>query len=820
MLISHPAEKNVKSKPLKEHLFNVGESSRKKVKESRLNLTVIEKNDLEQLAFFIGIFHDFGKATTFFQEYIKSKEHKGDQWTKHSLLSAAVCYYFVKDELQSRLWAYAAFMVIKRHHGNLEAFERTEDDYSKSSLSVAKKQLKNSIDKYYNELEAFYSDHVKQFERVKKIDFSDLSKTMKDPVEILDDFFEDDKEKRIEFFFINNYLFSLLIDNDKKDAARLESDYFKDNLKEPPNHIWSYIAQLRKDDPGKFAENIPINRLRNRFLDEISENRTISPHNHFYTVTAPTGIGKTFGCLHFANHLIEKLPGKKARIIYCLPYTSIIDQNFDEFEKIIRFNKGSDYDKRPSRYLLKHHYLTPKKIEKRVNQEDYSYKDYLDDVLLVESWESAVIVTTFVQFFHTVIGYRNRFLKKFHNIVNSIVILDEVQNIDPHYYQLLKEVLHILGHRFNIYFLLATATQPEIFDAKKHAPAALVNSTFFMEHSIFNRIKLFIETTPQTLQTFSDTFCDQFQGENCLIVTNTKSSAVELFKCIKKKKTDYNVLCLSTYLVPFDRREKIVRIKESLKKGEKIIVISTQLIEAGVDISFKYVYRDFGPIDSVIQVAGRCNRHGEYGDQQGHMKLVRLINEKDKNRPFNSYIYSPFITQIVERSLKNKVYESKDFEKISNAYFKQLDFKKESRKLIEAICNLNYDMELEDETPVKDFKLINEYESENIYILTTQRAQDRMDHLIECLDQIYNKELNEAEFDQILLEVELLKTEMRDFQISLREDELGNYVASHVINDKWFIRYISYIDQKKFAYDPAIGFLKVPKEEISTAAYF
>lgn len=820
MLISHPAEKNVKSKPLKEHLFNVAERARHKVKESRLNLSVIEKDDLERLAFFIGIFHDFGKATTFFQEYIRSKEHKGDRWTRHSLLSAAVCYYFVKDELKSRLWAYIAFMIIKRHHGNLEAFDRSDDDHIKSSISVVKKQLKNSIDNYYNELESLYSDRVNHFERIKKIDFSELTGTIEDSDEILDDFFEENKEKRIEFFFIGNFLFSLLIDNDKKDAARLDNDYFKDNLKEPPNHIWSYIAQLRKNDPGKFSEDIPINRLRNSFLEEISANPSISPDNRFYTVTAPTGIGKTFGCLHFANHLMEKLPGKKARIIYCLPYTSIIDQNFDEFEKIIRFNKGKDYEKRPSRYILKHHYLTPKKIEKRVDMEDYSYKDYLDDVLLVESWESAVIVTTFVQFFHTVIGYKNRFLKKFHNIVNSIVILDEVQNIDPHYYQLLKEVLHILGNRFNIYFLLATATQPEILDIKKHRLVPLVNSSFYMEHSIFNRVKLFIEPTPQTLQSFSETFCDQFQGENCLIVTNTKSSAVELFKSIKKNKTGYNVLCLSTYLVPFDRRDKILRIKKSLKKGEKIIVVSTQLIEAGVDISFKYVYRDFGPIDSVIQVAGRCNRHGEYGYGEGHMKLVRLINEKDKNRQFNSYIYSPFITQTVDRSLKNKDYESKDFEKLSSYYFKQLDFKKESRRLIEAICSLNYDLEIEGETPVKDFKLINEYESETIYILTTKPAQEKMDRLLECLDKIYDKELNAAEVDQIRLEVELLKVEMRDFQISLREDELKNYMPSNLIKEKWFTRYISFRDQEKFAYDPTIGFLKVPKEEISTAVHF
>jgi len=197
-----------------------------------------------------------------------------------------------------------------------------------------------------------------------------------------------------------------------------------------------------------------------------------------------------------------------------------------------------------------------------------------------------------------------------------------------------------------------------------------------------------------------------------------------------------------------------------------------------------------------------------------------VIDENNKDRPFHSYIYNPFITQIVEQTVNDQAYQSKDFERLSSAYFKQLDFKKESFKLSNAICNLNYDREIEDETPVKNFKLIKEYESETITILTTKEAGVKMDRLFKCLDRIYSEELSEAEPDEIRLEVELLKVEMKDFQISLRTNELENYSGTPVLKEKWFYTYISYEDQEKYVYDVEIGFLKVPKEEISSAVCF
>ncbi len=820
MLISHPAEKKLPAKPLRDHLLNVAELSRQAAAELRLDLTLISHEKLQRLAFLIGLFHDFGKATPNFQEYISNPDKKRDLFTKHGFFSALIGYSFVEKEFQQEILSYAAFQVIKNHHGNLAAFDASNDNSIKREIKTAKFQLESSLKKYYDELREFYIQYIPHFDMIRDIDLNRFEEVIENSDLLIEDNLEEDHDKRIELFFITNLLFSLLIDSDKKDAARISTDYFSGNLNEPANRVQPFLDLAKKENPEKFGSHIPINLLRDRFLQEIISNQAISPENHFYTLTAPTGIGKTYGCLAFADKLIEKLPGQKARIIYCLPYTSIIDQNFTEFEKIIRFNKGAAYEKRPARYLLKHHHLADQIIENRVDKEEYSYKDYLDDRLLVESWESSMIVTTFVQFFHSIIGYKNRMLKKFHHIVNSIVILDEVQNVNPDYYRMLKDIFHTLGQRFNTYFLLTTATQPEIFDLEKSRPVELVDSAVYTGDSLFNRVKLIVDKKPQSLGDFKQRFCNEFNGENCLIVLNTKRAAEEMFRCIKAQKKDYQVMCLTNNLVPIDRKNRIEIVKKVLLHQEKIILVSTQLIEAGVDISFKYVYRDFGPLDSIIQVAGRCNRSGEYGESGGTMILVRLTDEEHKERQFHSYIYKSIIAQYVEQTMQESAYKSRDFQELTRDYFSRFDFIRESKRLLEAIYELNYDREIQDQTPVKDFKLIEEYDTESLFILTSPASQTDMDKLTLCLTQLREEEMAEEKKEALLFEIESIKARLKDYEISLRKNDLANYENTLIIKDETPYRYIHYEDQARYAYDPETGFLKEPKEQISGAMCF
>jgi len=816
MLISHPAEKNAPEKPLKAHLFNVGENSRRLIDEMRLDLTIISQERLAELAYFIGIFHDFGKATTYFQAYINDGRRKGDNLTHHSFVSAVVCYHAVCEKFGSPVWAMVTYLLIKRHHGDIESFHSDE----KNNMDIAEYQLRDILKNQAEEVEQIYSEAFGDIIRlVKSIDLEDFKETLDGFEDDFDDYGDDLRdEQRIELFFVVNLLFSVLIDTDKKDAARLDSAYFDGNLKEPVNDVFAYIDGCREKEPEKFDKTEPLNKLRDEFLSEIAANENIRAENHFYTITAPTGIGKTFGCLAFANKLKSLLPQGEGRIIYCLPYTSIIDQNFDEFEKIAMFAKKEKYDERPGRYLLKHHHLMFKEVKNRVGQEKYSYKDYLDDRLFVESWESAMIVTTFVQFFHTIIGYKNSFLKKFHNIVNAIVILDEVQNISPDYYGLLREVLDVLGRRFNIRFLLITATQPEILDSDKSGTFELVEDRKYMKDPLFNRVKLKIETEPQYLDDFKEEFCDTFSGENCLLVMNTKKSAIELYEYIDEEmKADYAIFCLTTYLTPFDRKDKLGRIRKALKNKENIIVVSTQLIEAGVDVSFGHVYRDFGPLDSVVQVAGRCNRNGEYGELGGKMTLVSLIDEND--RKYHSYVYKSILSQHVNDVVDNDVYESKDFSALSEKYFGKFDFIAKSGDLLNAIYDLNYDADARKQIPVKDFKLIEEYQEEDIYILRTEQAQEYMYRFLDLKEKLADKGMGKDERNSLLFEMEKLKGKLKEYQISLRKNEIEAYKDSLIIESEDYYQYISYKNQKEYAYDEDIGFLVKPKRPLEMTIF-
>jgi CRISPR-associated endonuclease/helicase Cas3 len=646
-----------------------------------------------------------------------------------------------------------------------------------------------------------------------KSSYALLPKAHDESDELIEDLINSEDDK-IEFFFIVNYLFSLLIDFDKLDAARIDFSYFKNNLEDPVSDVGVYLDHCRKQDPAKFDPAKPINELRNNFLSEIENSNNISHNNHFYSITAPTGIGKTFGCMAFAKKLKEKLQKGSGRIIYCLPYTSIIDQNYLEFERIIK-SSNKDYQKKPHRYLLKHHCLTKKKIINRKADEEYQFKDYLDDRLLVESWQSSMIVTTFVQFFHTLIGNRNKFLKKFHNIINSIVILDEVQNIDPDYYKLLRRTFNIIGKRFNTYFVLVTATQPVIFD--KNEIVSVVDYEKYMTAAVFNRVRLTIKPGISTLEEFRDHFINSFQGRNCLIVMNTKKYAQTTYNLLKKHFPNYEIYCLTTKLTPWDRKKQIAEIRKHLENKIKVIVVSTQLIEAGVDLSFKVVYRDVGPMDSIVQVAGRCNRHGEYGFLGGEMILLNFNNHN---------IYKMTLIQYVNQSIEKESYESKDFHELSEKYFNRFNFMHIGENFLSAIYNLNYDRNVEDQIPISMFSLIEDLPTETLFILRTPMAQKDMETLIKHLSELKNSKLPKERKNVILFEIEKLKYHLNQFSISVYENEILSFksiIEPYDIDDdnkSFFYRYISYKNQFKYAYDDKLGLCQKPKKQLSDSITF
>ncbi|MFW6016095.1 MAG: CRISPR-associated helicase Cas3' [bacterium] len=817
-LYSHYSARN--KKKLEIHLKNVAEKSKEIIKGKQLNLSIIEKSDLADLSYFIGLVHDFGKSTTFFQDYLIKGE--GDGPSHHGFISAILAYLMIEKKYDKKI-AMVAYMVVKRHHGNLESpLDESEETFFHTRYQIRniKSNTIDQVKNIYNKLLAnteydieILLDELETFILGK----DNLSEYFREIV-IFNLYDEENKNKAVELFLLTNLLYSVLIDIDKKDAARVNNDYF-DGATEKEIDVLSYIEKCRKEKPNKFDPKKPLNKARNEFFNGVINNPKLQIDNYLYNLTAPTGIGKTFTSFAFANKL-RKLSSKGKRIIYCLPYTSIIDQNYDEFEKIIRFNYENIYRQSPTKYLLRHHYLTPMKFEQNISiqkdsNESKNLNNYLDEKLLLESWESGNIVTTFVQLLESIIGNKNSYLKKFHNIVNSVIILDEVQNIPVDYYKLVGKVLKILGNKFNTHILLMTATQPEIISGQ--GVIELIDNDY-ENKEIFDRVDLKIidQLKPYNIEEFIDYLDYNFDSDSGLIVCNTVESALNIYDCVNNIFDDFQVFSLTTNLTPKDRENKIKNINKKIKNGEKVIVISTQLIEAGVDLSFEEVYRDFGPLDSIIQVAGRCNRNREL-EKKGKVNIIKLENE-DKDK-FCEKVYDKTLLDICEDILE----EDRDFVELSQKYFSSIrkEYKRTSSKILEAIYNLNYSLEKEDQTPIKKFELIEERDGKvDIIICQNKDVEGRIEELKKVYDEIRHINNNREKLNKLIGKKELINKELAQFRISVYKNQLDQYYQDYkIIKEFRFIKYVNYKDQKEYLYDNEIGFLKEPKKPPQTALF-
>lgn len=806
-------------KELKDHLLEVAEKSRELILSKELNLSILSQKKLADISYIIGVLHDFGKTTTYFQDYLIRGE--SSSLSHHGLISALAVYCLLKNKYDKRL-AMLGYMVTKKHHGNLESpLESNERIYYD-----LERQLGNIRENNLKEVKEIYDNLLAEF----NISIEDIIEDVEDFILEEDDIGEyfreviimnkyKDESKAIELFLINNLLYSALIDSDKKNAARVNDNYFEGSTKEDIN-VKDYIDYCRERDPDKFNPEKPINNLRNIFFDDVVDNKSISSDQHLYTLTAPTGIGKTFASFAFANK-INDCHKNGRRVIYCLPYTSIIDQNYAEFEKIIKFNLEDKYIEKPTKYLLRHHYLSPLKINENIDNENDSREskdldNYLSNKLLLESWESGNVVTTFVQLLESIIGNRNSYLKKFHNIVNSVVILDEVQNIPVKFYQIIGKILNIFAEKFNTYILLMTATQPDILFGEN--VVNLVDEKKFAENPIFDRVELKILNglKPFSIEEFIDHFDYSFSSKNCLIVCNTINSALDIYNEINNLLDDYKVYSLTTNLIPADRKARIDKIETELKAGEKVIVISTQLIEAGVDLSFKEVYRDFGPLDSIVQVAGRSNRNGEYEDK-GIVNIIKL--KDDKERELSKRIYDNKLLDICEEVLS----ENDSFIKMSQNYFAKVNesFTRDNEYLMNAIQNLNYSKKRNKEIPIKDFSIIEErVGKEDIIICKDEMVELKVEKLINLYEKIKetkdNKKLN-----ILIAQKELISKKLANYRVSVYRNQLKNYYDDYqIINEFKYLKYIGYEDQKKYLYDEDIGFLRDPKNPSPSSLVF
>jgi len=802
---------------LKEHLKYVGRSSKGIIESKEFNW--IDKNVIADISYLIGIAHDFGKYTTFFQEKLKGCP-SGDE-ANHSLISALCTFNLVKRYLMAKKLAdeepykflhLISYFVVKHHHGDLKDIEKDVNakDLFNAGFRNISKQL-SDIKNNRKQIEEEYAFSLQDYDIQADDLFVDLEKYEKDVKNFKDIkplVMELDKSayvikhknnQDIRPYLLVQLLYSSLIDSDKKHAGSVR-EIGRKELSE--NLVELYLSE----EKFKKENESTINPIRTEIRKSVLENIE-SEYNKYkiFTITAPTGTGKTLTSLSAALKLRKLLKNKltlrcEPRIIYSLPFTSIIDQNFKVFDSTLEQVK--DFKENRSQYLLKHHHLS--EIFYKTSGMDKE-KNVDESLVLIESWESEIIVTTFIQLFHTLIGYKNRSLKKFHNIVNSIIILDEVQNIPIGYWNLIRSVLIAMAKHFNCRIILMTATKPLIFEEGEYKELVDDYEKYFKSEEL-NRVCLYIDGKGKQISDFCEELTD-LSKNSYLFVFNTIGASFEFYSEIKDRiqELGFKLYYLSTNIIPKERRKRIKEIRDLLKSNQKVVVVSTQLVEAGVDIDCDCVYRDMGPLDSIIQVAGRCNRNKR--NEMGDVRVIDLgeINEGGVEKKYADYIYDKDILKIVRDLFedKNEIMET-EFLELINEYFKEARAKSQEgpeRKLINSIYELYFFDKTPDKNkriPISEFELIKEdYYTIDVFVEIDDKAREIWEKYQEIKN---NKKLEPYERKKEFLKI---KSQFYDYVISIPQ-KCKNQVG---FDEKNSVGHISkYEIEQGISYDQKTGF--------------
>lgn len=389
--------------------------------------------------------------------------------------------------------------------------------------------------------------------------------------------------------FYTRMLYSCLVDADFQDTQT-----FMDGAKAPRGRsapLTELLKRVRAQAQRFLCAQQPsaVAQQRNEALRVCMEHGRAWKQG-LYTLTIPTGGGKTFASLAFAlEHAVAQ---NMDRVIYVIPYTSIIDQTVETFsgllgeENVLAHYAGVDY---------------------QTAEPDEITSEQYRKLLASENWDAPVVVTTAVQFFESLYANRSSRCRKLHNIANSVVIFDEAQTIPPDYLLPCLSAVAQLVQDYHTTAVLCTATQPALGPLfSQLAPQLSIGEICPHTDALYEALR---RTTLTDLGTISrDALCGRLCAhEQVLCVVNRRSTAQELFAALPPDGS----YCLTTLLCAADRRRQIREIQARLRDGLPCRVVSTSLIEAGVDVDFPAAYREQCGLDSLLQAAGRCNREGK-----------------------------------------------------------------------------------------------------------------------------------------------------------------------------------------------------------------
>ncbi|AQS41295.1 MAG: CRISPR-associated helicase Cas3 [Candidatus Tokpelaia hoelldobleri] len=534
-----------------------------------------EKIGLGELTRLAGLLHDLGKYDPVFQKRLEGEAIRVD----HSTAGALILHDRAQQGVEKFIAKIVGFAILG-HHAGLPDYIGNDSSFERRLARYAKQREENKV-----QLDSSWEEEI-------PVTFGALDMALLSRL-------KHSQYPGIDLSFIIRMVFSCLVDADRRDTEAFckERDGLKMERDWPslqsllPDFLDQYNAHMAafRGRPGR------LNQLRSEILDSVRE-KVANPRG-FFTLNVPTGGGKTLASLGFAlDH--AKAHGME-RIIYSIPYTSIIDQTAAIFKDLL----GEEN-------VLEHHssFEVLERDEGETNNRE-KLKAAMED------WGAPVVVTTNVQLFESLYAFKTSPARKLKNIANSIIVLDEAQTVPLHLLAPCMRALDSLVRLFNCTIVFCTATQPALDEAhmtgdRKNAALPLAGKELAPDPA-----RLAQELRRTTLR-FADEVMDNralvaalAQTQRGLVIVNSRRHAFDLYKECQNAGLE-GLMHLTTRQCAVHRRKNLQIIRERLKAGEPCRVIATSLVEAGVDLDFPLVWRAEAGLDQVLQAAGRCNREG------------------------------------------------------------------------------------------------------------------------------------------------------------------------------------------------------------------
>ena len=597
--IAHtPSKQNPRFHGLRKHILSVSELAR----DFAIPLQA------DNIAYWLGLLHDLGKFRDEFQVYLHccyeaSKDPKNKKAPRPGSAPHKQAGALAARQMLGLEWGCLLALPLFGHHGGMRSAAETprlvleKTDEAEVAMLLERAA---SVD-----------------ERLRPV-LPDLS-----PLQA----FAGDGDG-LEMYL--RLIYSCLVDADALDTeSHNDPDAAQRRAQAVPPSVYDLRDQLLTRQEEDFAgKKGTVNAIRREVYDACLLAANSKPG--FFTLTVPTGGGKTRSSLAFA--LCHAAKHDLRRVVYAIPYTSIVDQTAGTFRDLFGNTAGT---------VLEHHSAIDlrrtgraadsEEDEEQANQQERWRK------LAAQNWDAPLIATTTVQLFESLFSNRPSACRKLHRLAGSIIVLDEAQCLPPHLLDPIRSGLQTLVEHFGATVVFCTATQPAHDVEAPHLRGIVARPIIAPEQqqqhfAALKRVRYFVKQEEWNWARVAE---EMQQDENsCLCIVNTRRQALDLLDKLDPEGTNPDVLHLSTLLCGQHRRDALVDIRKRLIDGPRVLLVSTQVIEAGVDVDFPRALRAIGPLDRIVQAAGRCNREGNRLREDSH---VIIFTPEDGGMPRGFY---------------------------------------------------------------------------------------------------------------------------------------------------------------------------------------